>query len=355
MGSDRIGAAASLRRLALAAGFMLAAEPALAAAPAPAPITPALIEAAKKEGKVVFYTSIDVQVIENLAKSFEAAYPGVSVQVERNGAERIFQRLAQERGSSIYAADVLESSDQTHFLAWKRQGWLEPFLPTEVAEKWPAAERDPDGCFASVRYTLSAMGYNTKQVKPEDAPKSYADLLDKKWSGKIVKAHPGYSGIIMTATFAISQALGWEYFEKLGKQRVMQLQSATEPPKKIALGERAIMADGSEYLVLQMKESGSPVDVIYPSEGTPIAIGGLAIAKNMPHPNAAKLFVSYFFSREGQQLMSDVAALRSFHPEVKLKAGRKPLSEIKILRSDPAEQEKAMETIKQKYAQYFGI
>src|SRR5258708_2695969 len=168
-------------------------------------------------------------------------------------------------------------------------------------------------------------------------------------------AHPGYSGIIMTATYAISQKLGWEYFEKLGKQRVMQLQSATEPPKKITLGERPIMADGSEYLVLLAREGGSPVEVIYPSEGTPIASGGLGIATNAPHPNAAKLLVSYLFSKEAQQVMSDVGGLRSFHPEVTLKAGRKPISEIKLLRADAEEQEKATESIKQKYAQYFGI
>ncbi len=301
MKAPRLGS----RHAALIAALALMPAMAFAAPPPPSPITPALIDAAKKEGKVVLYTSIDVQVVESLAKGFEKAYPGVSVQVERNGAERNFQRLGQERGSSIFAADVLESSDQTHFLAWKRQGWLEPYVPSEVAAKWPAAERDPDGCFASVRYTLSAMGYNTKQVKPEEAPKSYADLLDKKWTGKIVKAHPGYSGIIMTATYAISQKLGWEYFEKLGKQRVMQLQSATEPPKKITLGERPIMADGSEYLVLLAREGGSPVEVIYPSEGTPIASGGLGIATNAPHPNAAKLLVSYLFSKEAQQVMSD--------------------------------------------------
>ena len=76
-------------------------------------------------------------------------------------------------------------------------------------------------------------------MKAEDAPKSFADLLDPKWTGKIVKAHPGYSGTIMTATFQIARDLGWDYFEKLAKQKVMQVQSASDPPKKLALGERA--------------------------------------------------------------------------------------------------------------------
>ena len=120
---------------------------------------------------------------------------------------------------------------------------------------------------------LEAIGYNTDLVKREDAPKSYADLLDPKWQSKIVKAHPGYSGTIMTATFQIVRELGWEYLEKLSKQRVMQVQSSTDPPKKLSLGERAVMADGNEYGVVLLKEAGQPVEPIYPTEGSPTVSG----------------------------------------------------------------------------------
>ena len=82
-------------------------------------------------------------------------------------------------------------------------------------------------------------------MKAEEAPKGFNDLLDPKWVGKIVKAHPGYSGTIMTATQQLSRDLGWGYFEKLAKQKIMQVQSAADPPKKLALGERAVMADGA--------------------------------------------------------------------------------------------------------------
>lgn len=92
------------------------------APPPPTPVTQQLIDAAKQEGKAVFYTSIELQTAEKIGKAFEAAYPGIAVQVERNGAERIFQRLAQERGGNIHAADVVEASDMTALLAWKREG-----------------------------------------------------------------------------------------------------------------------------------------------------------------------------------------------------------------------------------------
>src|SRR5215207_1132115 len=325
-----------------------------AQAPAPYEVTPDLVEAAKKEGKVVWYTATDVQVAEKAAKAFEEKYPGVKVQVERSGSERVFQRINQEYGSNIKNADVIETSDAVHFNLFKRNGWLANAVPSDVAKYWPAGAKDKDGQFAAYRSHLSVIGYNTQQVKPEEAPKSHADLLDPKWRGRMVKAHPGYSGTIMTGTDALSQALGWDYFEKLGKQRIMQVQSSTEPPKKLAQGERSVMADGNEYNIFILKESGVPVEVVYATEGTPIAIGHAGLLKNAPHPNAAKLFYAFLFSKDTQQLISDVGGLRSFHPEVKEKAERTPLSRIKILYSDPLKLEPEIETIKKKYEEYFG-
>ncbi len=339
----------------LAGALMFAfAGQASAAPPKPEPVTPQLIEAAKKEGKVVYYTAIDLKVVQGLAKKFEQKYPGITVDVERTGSERLFQRVSQERASRIYAVDVLDGSDQAMFVTWKKQGVLAPFVPAELT-KWPADQRDADGMYASIRFTLMPIAYNTKLVKPEDAPKSFADLLLPKWTGKIVKAHPNYSGGIVTSTFQTVHTIGWSYFEKLGKQKVLQVQSATEPPKKLALGERAVSADGLEYVHILLKEKGAPIAIVYPTEGTPFIPGCEGLADKAPHPNAGKLFLNFMVSQETQQYLSDVAGLRSFHPGVKLKAGRTPLSSIKLMKSDPDEQEKETAEIKKKYSQYFGI
>ncbi len=331
------------------------ASPIRAQAPAAEPVTPALIEAAKKEGKVVWYTSVDLALSEKVGRAFEAKYPGISVRVERSGAERIFQRIGQEYSSRIHAVDVVNSSDAAHMIVWKRDGWLGAYVPEDVAKHYPAEHKDPDGQFASFRVTLSVIAYNTNLVKRGDAPKSFADLLDPKWAGKIMKAHPGYSGTILTATYQMSRDLGWEYFEKLAKQRVMQLQSASDPPKKLSLGERAIMADGVEYLVLQQKEAGNPVEPVYAIEGTPLIVGPNAIFKNAPNPNAARLFQNFSFSPECQQLIIDVGGMHSAHALTKEKPGRKPLSEIKLMKDDAAAVEKMSEEIKARYTRIFKV
>jgi iron(III) transport system substrate-binding protein len=338
-----------------ALGLAVFASPIRAAAPPAEAITPALIEAAKREGKVVWYTSIDLSAAERIAKAFEARYPGVPVRVERNGAERLFQRIGQEYSSRIFAVDVVNTSDAAHVIPWKRNGWLAPYVPEDVAKHFPAEHKDPDGTFASARVTLCPIAYNTNLVKPEEAPRSYADLLDPKWAGKIVKAHPGYSGTILTATYQIARDIGWSYFEKLAQQRIMQVQSATDPPKKLALGERAVMADGGEYVALQMKEKGDPLEIVYPAEGTPLIVGPNAIFQNAPNPNAARLFQSYMLTAEGQQVMIDSAGMHSVHPLAKERPGRRSLTQIKLMKDDAAAVERETEHIKKRYTQIFKV
>jgi iron(III) transport system substrate-binding protein len=230
-----------------------------------------------------------------------------------------------------------------------------PYVPEDVAKHFPAEHKDPDGTFASVRVTLCPICYNTNLVKAPDAPKSYADLLDSKWSGKIVKAHPSYSGTILTATYQIARDIGWSYFEKLAQQKIMQVQSATDPPKKLALGERAIMADGGEYVALGLKEKGDPIEIVYPAEGTPLIVGPNAMFKNAPNPNAAKLLQNYMFSAEGQQVLIDTAGMHSVHSQTKEKPGRKSLSQIKLMKDDAVAVERDSEQIKKRYSEIFKI
>jgi len=338
----------------LVAGTVFA-EP-LRAAPIQAQaITPDLIAAAKKEGKCTFYTAMDLQFAEKLGKTFEERFPGIAMRVERSGAERVFTRIGQEYTSNVHAVDVANTADQAHVIIWKRSGWLAQYLPEEVVKNYDKGYYDPEGFEVVTRVLVSPFGINTNLVKMEDAPKSFADLLDPKWKGKMVKAHPAYSGTIMNATFQIARDLGWGYFEKLAKQNILQVQSATDTPKKIALGERAIMIDGAGYLVIRNKEAGQPVDVVYPSEGTPVATSPSVVFKAAPNPNAARLFYSWMHGREGQQLLIDYARQYSAHKQAVEKPGVRKLADIKLMKEDPAGVEKGADEVKRRYAQIFKV
>jgi iron(III) transport system substrate-binding protein len=315
--------------------------------------TPAMVAAAEKEGKVVWYASVDVKVAEAVAKAFRAQYPKIDVEVERSGSERVFQRINQEYGSNIHNVDAVNSSDASHFVLWKQQKLLAKHVPPDV-QKFPAQYRDPDGYYATWRASLSVMGYNTNLVKDADAPKSYADLLDPKWKGKLTKSHPGYSGTSLTGTFAITKVLGWNYLEALAKQGVQQLQSTTATPKSIASGERAVMVDGNEYNMFIEIKAKSPVKIVYPIEGTPFISSPNAIFADAPHPNAARVFQNFIHTAKIQQLLVDEGGNRSVHPDVKEPADRTPLSKIKLLPDDPVALMPQVAEIKKKYTAIFG-
>src|SRR5258708_33170151 len=126
----------------LAIGTMFASRVRAEAPPAEA-ITPQLIEAEKKEARVVLCSAMDLPVGEKLGKAFEAHYPGIAVQIERSGSERLFQRIDQEFASGIRACDVVNSADASHFIPWKKNGWLAPFVSEDIAKHFPAPDRDP--------------------------------------------------------------------------------------------------------------------------------------------------------------------------------------------------------------------
>jgi iron(III) transport system substrate-binding protein len=159
----------------------------------------------------------------------------------------------------------------------------------------------------------------------------------------------------MTSTFQTVAALGWDYLAKLAKQRVMQVQSATEPPKKVAQGERPIMMDGSEYVAIGLKDKGAPLAFVYPTEGTPLVVSPSAVYAEAPHPNAARLFQDFLFSTEAQQLLVEVGGLRSFHKGVKPRPDMPPLDKIKLLKEDAAAVEKNGDEIKEHYSKLFGV
>ncbi|MBI2369047.1 MAG: extracellular solute-binding protein [Deltaproteobacteria bacterium] len=331
--------------LALAAAVLMAARPAPGADPR--------LEAAKREGKVTWYTSVALTTAERIAKLFESAF-GVPVAVNRTGSQRVLQRVLQEAQAGIKVVDVIQTSDAGHFVLLKSKGLLARYIPAGT-EGFPAAFKDRDGSYLGWRATLSVIAYNPKLVPAAEAPRSWKDLLQPKWKGKLVKAHPGYSGIIATGMLALVKEFSWDYFRQLAKNGPMIVQSANDPAQVVASGERPVAADGAEYFLYSQRKKGNPLAIVYPAEGVPLVISPTAIARDAPHPAAARLFTDFIFTKAVQQLMADREGLYVPHPEVTYPADKPKLKDLKLLQVDAEELESRNQELKRTFAEIFGV
>ena len=259
----------------------------------------------------------------------------------------------QEQQANLKLVDVIHTSDAGHFVLLKEKKLLMKYAPAGV-DAFPAGFKDKDGYYFTLRATVNVIAYNTKLVPAAEAPKGWKDLLDPKWRGKLVTAHPGYSGVIATHVLALVHQYQWDYFKQLAQNKLMLVQSAVDPAGVVASGERAVAVDGGDYYYYQMKKKGNPIEVVYPKEGVPLVVSPTAIASFAPHPNAAKLFTDFTFTRELQQVMADSEGLYTGHPDVKYPSDKPKLSDLKLLNVDAEELEKRNEEIKSRFVEFFG-
>jgi iron(III) transport system substrate-binding protein len=314
---------------------------------------PAMMEAAKKEGKVVWYSSLGLSLAQRVCDAFNKKARGVTCELNRDGSQRIFQRVMQEGSAGLAIADVVHTSDISHFLDFREKGMLLRYLPAG-AERFRADFRDRDGLYTVLRGTPYVIGYNTQKVSAAEAPKHWRDLADPRWKGKLVHAHPGYSGVVMTGITGLLGAVGgWDYYAALAKNNPLIVQSAEDPPMKLSGGEAWVGATG-EYNLYREAKKGNPVAVVFPDEGVPFVSSANAILAKAPHPNAAKVFTDFLFGKEAQQLLAD-DGLYVPNEEVTYPKGKRPLGELRLIRVEPEEMRKRDDEIKRKFRELFGV
>lgn len=313
----------------------------------------AMIEAAKKEGKVIWYTSLALPSSTMIANLFMNRYKGIEVEVHRTGSQRVLQRVMQEVSAGIKNVDIIHTSDGGHFVLLRKKGLLTKYLPKGL-ESFPSGFKDKDGYYFGMRATLSVIAYNPKIVTEKEAPKSWKDLLDPKWRGKMVTAHPSYSGIIATHVQAIVNLYGWDYFKELSRNKLHLVQSANDPAGVVASGERPVGANGAEYFYYKTMKQGNPLRIVYPKEGIPLVISPVAIARDAPHPNAAKLFMDFIFTKESLQAMADLEGLYTGHPDVTYPKDKPKLKELNLLNVEAEQLEEKNAEIKKRFVEFFG-
>jgi len=315
----------------------------------------AKVAAAKKEGKIVWYVSMfDIDTAEKVGQAFETRYPGISVQVVRATAGVIYQRVLQEAQAGITADDVFSSTEEGHYLNFKEQNLIRPYVPAGADQVVPRFQHiDPDNAYQVASVGVMLLMRNTQQVPFDAAPKQWKDLLDPKWKDKLAFGHPAFSGYIATWVLALNDLYGWDYFDKLAKQNPLIGRSANDAVTQLNSGERLVAA-GPDGTTLKNKNKGNPIDMIYPADGAVFMTSPSAILAKAPHPHAAELFMDFFMSKEYSEVLvqNGFAPLR---PDVASPKGMQPLSDVKLIRPPAAELKTEIPKIIEKFRATFGV
>ena len=271
---------------------------------------PAILAAAKKEGQCVVYTTGRRDIVDKLQKMYEQKY-GIPVQITAKSSAGITQMVEAERRSGKIRCDVIELGSPGNFLAWKKLGFFQEFVPNGMAEVIP--EFRPTGKFEKFFtpkfFNIQTIGYNTRQVKPTEAPKNWDELILPKWKGKICFPDPRSASPGRIIVEILRVKYGWGFLEKLANMDLRLVGTGLAIGQNLVLGESAIGAPMNAHDVLSMKKKGEPVDDTFPNftDGSTVAsFNYIGIMKEAAHPAAAKLWVELLITADAQKEFSSV-------------------------------------------------
>ena len=290
----------------------------------------ALNQAAQKEGEVTWYVaSIDAQSAEAAGYTFTAKH-GLKVNVVRGPSQVMFQRLTQDLAQKAHNADVFSSVDAGNFVTLKKQDALVAYTPLNTANVLPPLKSlDTEGMFHPTIASVVIIGYRKDRLKAEEAPRSWIDLLDGKWAGKIALGHPAFSAFAGNWAAQMHKLYGRSFFQRLQQQNPQVARSPIDAVNLVSSGERLI-AIAPVALILESVDTGDPLKPVYPADGSILVATPSAILKDAPHPNAAKLFMEFLLGREFSAILAG-ARYEVMRADVKPLPGSKPVTEVKIL------------------------
>jgi len=282
--------------------------------------------AAKREGKIVWYTSVPIETAQKIANLFEQKN-GIKVELFRSGGSNILRRFQQEADGGKVFVDVLTHSEPAAARLMTKKGLFVPFKATDF-DKVPAEVKDPNGYHVAQRLNVMAIYLRDDKVPAADRPKRWADLTQPKYKGKMVMADPSFTSLLVTITGMLAKTQGWGYFEKLRQNDILLVQGNQQVSDMVKRGERAIAVGADAAYVGEVKKSGLPVSTLYPEDGAFIIPSPSSVVKNSPNPNAAKAFADFMLSKTVQELFPQ-EHLYSARVDIPGPEGNPPLSDIK--------------------------
>jgi iron(III) transport system substrate-binding protein len=279
------------------------AASAAAAAAKPSPLSAAeqaLVDAAKKEGRPTLYSVSDPDLTQNMMNAFKARY-GLDVDVQRLGAGPLGQRYSAEADAGKVVADAVVVSDVVFMDEAINKGWLAkidslPSLPDWPKDQW-------NGYYAPVNMAFYTIAYNTKMVKESDAPKTWTELTDPKWKGQLLQSDPRISLGLTQWLYLMRQSYGDDFFKKLMANNPRLVTSSVPATQQLAAGAASIFFPEVHSVVLSNLAQGAPLAETFP-DLVPQSGTLAGVSAKAPHPNAGRLLLNFYLSKEGQTILN---------------------------------------------------
>jgi iron(III) transport system substrate-binding protein len=305
----------------------------------------------KVSGSLTFYTSQPDTDEQKLVAAFNKRYPDVKVNVFRSGTEDVMSKIQAEKKSGKTQADVLLLADAVTFETLKDDHLLLSYKSKE-AKDFPKELVDPDGYYTGTKVMATALAVNTKKVK--HMPTSWKVLTDAKTKGQSIMPSPLYSGAAAynLGIFTRDQQFGWSFYQNLKKNKLTVVQGNGDVLKSVASGDKAygMVVD---YIVANAVKQGSPIKLIYPSEGSPVITEPIGIMKSTKNKRAAEAFVDFVLSETGQKLAAQLG-YTPIRKGVKAPEGLKTIDKLHVLSADIKTLNQARTADKNKFSDLFG-
>ncbi len=256
-----------------------------------------LIEGAKKEGRVVWYATLNINDSNALLSRFEQKYPFIKTELLRAGSEQLLNRILTEDSAGRSALDLV---NLTTINALKRRGLLQAHRSPEFSA-YPQPFKDAESYWVTLYNIYYVIGYNPKMVPPKDAPKNWDDFLDPKWKGKIGMDQEEYEWYAATIQYWGNEK-AQKFHRALARQGIQWNRGHTMISQLMAAGEFPL---GIVYAhrIESMKKAGAPVEWVKTADPVFVTLSPVAVAAKARHPNAAKLVMDFILSREAQLVL----------------------------------------------------
>jgi len=317
------------------------------------PTAPALAASARSEGRVVVYSALSSPFMDGLVSDFQKAYPGVHADYLRLPSAEILAKLTAEQATHHYTADV--------YLAWwdtvsqvVRSGLSAKFVPSQAAAL-PPFLRDAAGYWYGVGEITYLMGYNNRLLQPSQAPQDWLALTDPKWSDKIGVIDPRIRGGAYIFYYHMWKVFGDGFLASLGKNKPFIQQQHAALVSAVASGQIAIAAGGDTDW-MEGIQKGAPITLVRPARGVPMMDLIVTPLKQASHPNAARLFVEWLVSEEGQTaIVHNPKPIYASRPGMPAPAGLPALGTMKRIPTDYLEFLRVADAVTDRAASALGL